>query len=55
MALLSKVGCQAVIGWRALCGALDEAVKVEGVGRVELIRRAVVDWLTAKGFLQGSA
>jgi hypothetical protein len=36
-----------------MIGALDTAAKAEGVGRVELIRRIVRDWLIAKGFLVG--
>jgi hypothetical protein len=32
-------------------GATDVAAKAEGVGRAEMIRRALVEWLQAKGFL----
>jgi Ribbon-helix-helix protein, copG family len=35
-----------------LTAALDEAAKAEGLSRGKVIRRAVAEWLRAKGFLQ---
>jgi hypothetical protein len=32
-------------------GALDDAAKAGGVSRAEVVRRALVEWLTACGFL----
>jgi metal-responsive CopG/Arc/MetJ family transcriptional regulator len=32
-------------------GAIDEAAKAEGVGRAEMIRRAIAEWLVRHGFL----
>jgi hypothetical protein len=32
-------------------GAVDEAARAQGIGKVQVIRRALVEWLKSHGFL----
>ena len=37
---------------QAALGYVTEAARIEGVSRSELVRRIVLDWLKAKGYLK---